>query len=110
MLSEQADCQPEHVHIESELLEEHDDVEHTDEHLEDEHADEHHDDEHAHKDEEEHEDDVHSEFHVEYEFKCECYRGVDSKFRSIYLTLFPATEILNVQLLTLNQQTALTLN
>jgi len=122
-LPEQANCRTEHVHVESELLEEnhdeHADEEHHDdehaheEHHDDEHADEeHHDDEHALEedhDEHEHQEEVHSEFHVEYELKCDDVENL-TKIQVNIFEIFPATETLNVQLLTPNQQTALTLD
>ncbi len=128
VLSEQAGCQAEHVHVESELLEGHEDEEHHDdehaheephdeEHAHEEHADEHHEDEHAHEDhadeehhdEHEHQEEVHSEFHVEYEFHCDDVEKLTQIQVNLFET-FPATETLNVQLLTPDQQTAISLD
>ena len=111
----------EHAHED----EEHHDDEHAhedEEHHDDEHAhedEEHHDDEHAHEDEEhhdgehadehEHEEEVHSEFHVEYEFHCDDTEKLTEIQVKLFDT-FPATEKLNVQLLTPDQQTAISLD
>ena len=145
VLSEQAGCRVEHVHVESELLEGHEDEhaheehedehaheEHEDEHAHEEHdhdeehhdekhahedhADEHHEDEHAHDkhDEEhahehDHDEEVHSEFHVEYEFHCDNVENLTEIQVNLFET-FPGTETLNVQLLTPDQQTAVSLD
>ncbi len=134
VLSEPAGCKAEHVHVESELLqgdedehahEDHDEEHHDDEHAheqnkDDEHAHEDHDDEHhndhadeehhdEHADEHDHDEEIHSEFHVEYEFHCDD----PEKLTEIQVKLFdafPATETLNVQLLTADQQTAISLD
>ena len=103
VLSEQAGCQPEHVHVESELLE----GEYDDEHASENDTDGHRADEQAKK--RGHEEETHSEFHVEYDFKCDDIEKL-TQIQVNLFDVFPATEKLNVQLLTPNQQTALTLN